>query len=157
MKPVLRQMRPGFVKQDTVHLALREWERLKAILLEGGPVGSVRFPAAMIGPSGTFSRFTTPEQMQCRGMSMGSRFRPGTLEHNGFLSLWPLVLLLAVTIPVVHCFVDRSSAGSRPDDTQRSAAEGGVRRDSKTWPLRNGLEVPVSRTYLPAVREASWS
>ncbi len=33
-----------------------------------------------------------------------------------------------------------------------------VRRDRKTWLcLTNGLEVPVSRTYLPAVKEAGWS
>ncbi len=39
-----------------------------------------------------------------------------------------------------------------------AAVSDAVRRDRKTWlRLRNGLEVPVSRTYLPAVREAGWS
>jgi len=40
----------------------------------------------------------------------------------------------------------------------RAAVADVIRRDRKTWLcLKNGLEVPVSRTYLAAVKEAGWS
>lgn len=264
-----------------MHLALREWERLKAILLEGLAVGGVWFLAVMIGPFGTFGALTTLELIQYWGISIAlnwlqirlahyflhrllgevrfwiptvgacalasvpatfeviwleSTFRPETLEHISFLSLYPqvLVMSLAITIPIVHFFISRSASGIPADaGAEAEQGDGGatastaprfllrvptrlgrdllclqaedhyvrvhtalgddlilhrfsdaveeldglrglrvhrswwiaedavqdvVRRDRKTWLLlRNGLEVPVSRTYLPAVREAGWS
>lgn len=272
-------------------MALREWERLKAILLEGLAVGGVWFLAVMIGPFGTFSALTPLELIQYWGISIAlnwlqirlahfflhrllgesrfwlptvgacalasvpatfeviwleSTFRPETVEHIGFLWLYPqvLVLSLAITIPIMHFFMSRSAPATASDEAALSAqgedaqgddAQGNgtlvasaaprfllrvptrlgrdllclqaedhyvrvhtalgddlvlhrfsdaveeldglrglrvhrswwiaedavqdvVRRDRKTWLLlRNGLEVPVSRTYLPAVREAGWS
>lgn len=282
----------GFVKRDTVHLALRERERLRAILLECGAVGGVWFLAVMIGPFGTFGQLTPFERVQYWGMSivlnwfqirlahhfldrltgqdrfwlpaigacvlaslpatfeviwLEETFRPETRPHISFLSLYPqvLILSLAITIPIMRFFIDREqdvpgrleTAAAPPQGQEQqpepqtgnataqavaaprfllrvptrlgrdllclqaedhyvrvhtalgddlvlhrfsdaveeldgmpglqvhrswwiaeAAVADVIRRDRKTWlRLRNGLEVPVSRTYQAAVREAGWT